>query len=57
MQKDYINGGRMTDFLDGPSIDIHSEKFKKMVYKLMINKHNNPDEDFNLFQNSQHEEE
>tara|TARA_R100001163_G_C4962778_1_gene125902 strand:+ start:409 stop:558 length:150 start_codon:yes stop_codon:yes gene_type:complete len=45
------------NIFDGPSIDIHSEKFKKMVYKLMINKHNNPDEDFNLFQNSQHEEE
>ena len=38
---------------DGPTIDIHSEQFRKKVYALMFNKHNNPDEDFNLFQNSQ----
>tara|TARA_R100001082_G_C4264796_1_gene117089 strand:+ start:133 stop:285 length:153 start_codon:yes stop_codon:yes gene_type:complete len=41
--------------LDGPSIDIHSEEFKRKVFAIMVNKHNNPDEDFNLFQNSEHE--
>jgi hypothetical protein len=33
---------------DGPAIDINSPEFFDMVSKVMINKHNDPDEDFNL---------
>jgi hypothetical protein len=33
---------------DGPAIDINSPEFFDMVSKVIINKHNDPDEDFNL---------
>lgn len=33
---------------DGPAIDINSSEFFDMVSKVMINKHNDPEEDFNL---------
>ncbi|BAQ85040.1 hypothetical protein [uncultured Mediterranean phage uvMED] len=33
---------------DGPSIKVGSEEFKEMVMGVMINKHNDPDEDFDL---------
>jgi len=33
---------------DGPAIDINSDEFFKMVSEVMINKHNDEDEDFNL---------
>ena len=33
---------------DGPAIDINSLEFFDMVSKVMINKHNDPEEDFNL---------
>ena len=33
---------------DGPGVKVGSEEFKKMVLDVMINKHNNPDEDFDL---------
>tara|TARA_B100001559_G_scaffold313130_1_gene311773 strand:- start:4818 stop:4943 length:126 start_codon:yes stop_codon:yes gene_type:complete len=33
---------------DGPSIEIGSDKFKEMIMQLMINKHNDADEDFDL---------
>lgn len=36
------------NFLDGPSIEIGSDKFKEMVMQVMINKHNDADEDFDL---------
>ena len=35
-------------FLDGPGIKVGSKEFQDMVLNVMINKHNNPDEDFNL---------
>tara|TARA_R110002020_G_scaffold222464_2_gene431279 strand:- start:791 stop:931 length:141 start_codon:yes stop_codon:yes gene_type:complete len=33
---------------DGPAIDINSTEFFDMVSKVMIKKHNDPEEDFNL---------
>jgi len=33
---------------DGPAIDINSSEFFDMVSKVMINKHNDPKEDFDL---------
>lgn len=33
---------------DGPAIDINSSEFFDMVSKVMINKHNDPEEDFDL---------
>jgi len=42
---------------DKEGFKIDSPEAKEMIMKVMLNKHNNPDEDFNLFQNSQHEEE
>ena len=33
---------------DGPGVKVGSEEFKNMVLGVMINKHNNPDEDFDL---------
>lgn len=35
---------------DGPSIDINSDEFFKMVSEVMLNKHKDPDEDFDLFE-------
>jgi len=35
---------------DKKSIDIHSDKFFIMVSKLMINKHNDKNDDFNLLE-------
>ena len=32
----------------GPGIKIDSEEFKNMLMNVMLNKHNNPDEDFDL---------
>tara|TARA_R100001163_G_scaffold28179_1_gene22667 strand:- start:2827 stop:2964 length:138 start_codon:yes stop_codon:yes gene_type:complete len=33
---------------DGPSMDIHSDKFKDVVMNLMMKKHLDPDDEFNL---------
>jgi len=33
---------------DGPGVSIHSEEFKNMVMGVMLNKHNDPEEDFDL---------
>ena len=33
---------------DGPGVTVGSEEFKKMVIGVMINKHLDPDEDFDL---------
>jgi hypothetical protein len=35
---------------DRPGIDINSDEFFKMVSKVMINKHNDEDEDFDLLE-------
>lgn len=35
---------------DKPGIDINSDEFFKMVSKVMINKHNDEDEDFDLLE-------
>jgi hypothetical protein len=38
----------MANPFDGPSIDINSDEFFKMVTQVMINKHNDEEDDFNL---------
>jgi hypothetical protein len=38
----------MANPFDKPSIDINSDEFFKMVTQVMINKHNDEEEDFNL---------
>lgn len=38
----------MANPFDKPSIDINSDAFFKMVTQVMINKHNDEEEDFNL---------
>ena len=34
--------------LNGPSIDIHSKEFRDVVMNLMMKKHLDPDDEFNL---------
>ena len=38
----------MANIFDEPSIDINSYEFFKMVTQVMINKHNDEEDDFNL---------
>ena len=38
----------MANPFDKPRIDINSDEFFKMVTQVMINKHNDEEEDFNL---------
>jgi hypothetical protein len=38
----------MANPFDKPSIDISSDEFFKMVTQVMINKHNDEEDDFNL---------
>jgi|TARA_R100000995_G_C3368016_1_gene70444 hypothetical protein len=33
---------------DGPGVKVNSEEFKNMVMGVMLNKHLDPDEDFDL---------
>lgn len=35
---------------DGKGFKIDSDEAKEMIMKVMLNKHNNPEEDFNLFE-------
>ena len=35
---------------DGPGIKVGSPEFEKMILGVMINKHNDPDEDFDLLE-------
>jgi hypothetical protein len=38
----------MANPFDKPNIDINSDEFFKMVTQVMINKHNDEEDDFNL---------
>lgn len=35
---------------DAEGFKIDSDEAKEMIMKVMLNKHNNPEEDFNLFE-------
>ncbi len=41
---------------DGEGFKIDSPEAKEMIMKVMINKHNNPDEDFNLLEEEERQQ-